>query len=55
MGNLCTILLAFTPNGTVFYILRFLLGVAEAGAYPGLIFYMTLWFPQSYRVRVLGL
>jgi MFS family permease len=53
--GLCTILLAFTPNGTVFYILRFLLGVAEAGAYPGLIFYMTLWFPQSYRVRVLGL
>jgi MFS family permease len=53
--GICTILLAFTPNGTVFYILRFLLGVAEAGAYPGLIFYMTLWFPQSYRVRVLGL
>ncbi len=52
--GLCTILLAFTTNGTVFYVLRFLLGVAEAGAYPGLIFYMTLWFPQSYRVRVLG-
>jgi MFS family permease len=51
----CTILLAFTSSGTMFYVLRFLLGVAEAGAYPGLIFYMTLWFPQSYRVRVLGL
>src|SRR3954466_16103350 len=30
----------------VFYILRFLLGIAEAGFFPGIIFYLTLWFPS---------
>jgi ACS family tartrate transporter-like MFS transporter len=34
-----------------FYTLRFLLGVAEAGFFPGMIFYLTLWFPRSYRAR----
>ena len=34
-----------------FYALRFLLGVAEAGFFPGMIFYLTLWFPQAYRAR----
>jgi ACS family tartrate transporter-like MFS transporter len=34
-----------------FYGLRFLLGVAEAGFFPGMIFYLTLWFPRSYRAR----
>jgi len=53
--GVATLLLAFTASGTMFYVLRFLLGVAEAGAYPGLIYYLTLWFPQAYRVRVLGL
>lgn len=36
---------------TSFYTLRFLLGVAEAGFFPGMIFYLTLWFPRSYRAR----
>ena len=49
-----TLLLAWTQNTTMFYILRFLLGSAEAGLYPGIIFYMTLWFPQRYRVQVVG-
>jgi len=34
------------------YVLRFVLGAAEAGLYPGLIFYLTLWFPPAYRARV---
>jgi ACS family tartrate transporter-like MFS transporter len=34
-----------------FFILRFILGAAEAGLYPGLIFYLTLWFPPAYRAR----
>jgi ACS family tartrate transporter-like MFS transporter len=34
-----------------FSILRFILGAAEAGLYPGLIFYLTLWFPPVYRAR----
>jgi ACS family tartrate transporter-like MFS transporter len=42
-----------TPS--VFYILRFLLGIAEAGFFPGIIFYLTLWFPSVYRARVVAL
>ena len=34
------------------YALRFLLGCAEAGLYPGIVYYLTLWFPASYRARV---
>ncbi|WP_313064377.1 MFS transporter [Paraburkholderia sp. LEh10] len=49
-----TILLAFTNNATMFYVLRFLLGASEAGLYPGVIYYLTLWFPQRHRVRMLG-
>lgn len=49
-----TILLAFTKSATMFYILRFLLGAAEAGLFPGVIYYLTLWFPQRHRVRMLG-
>ncbi len=49
-----TILLAFTQNATMFYVLRFLLGASEAGLYPGVIYYLTLWFPARHRVRMLG-
>jgi ACS family tartrate transporter-like MFS transporter len=42
-------------NEWVFYILRFLLGIAEAGFFPGIIFYLTLWFPSVYRARVVAL
>ncbi len=42
-------------NEWVFYILRFLLGLAEAGFFPGIIFYLTLWFPSVYRARVVAL
>src|SRR3954471_19155960 len=42
-------------NEWVFYILRFLLGIAEAGFFPGGIFYLTLWFPSVYRARVVAL
>jgi MFS family permease len=49
-----TILMGFTTSMQVFCALRFALGIAEAGFYPGVIYYLTLWFPQSYRARVLG-
>ena len=52
--GLVTLALAWTQSTTMFYILRFLLGSAEAGLYPGIIFYMTLWFPARYRVQVVG-
>jgi MFS family permease len=38
----------------VFYGLRILLGIAEAGFFPGIIFLLTLWFPAAYRGRVVG-
>lgn len=49
-----TLLLAFTKNAPMFYVLRFLLGASEAGLYPGVIYYLTLWFPSRHRVRMLG-
>lgn len=46
---------AFVQGPTSFYILRFLLGLAEAGLYPGMILYMTYWFPQATRARFIAL
>lgn len=45
-------MMGFIHNGTQFIVLRFLLGIAEAGFFPGVIFYLTLWFPARYRARV---
>jgi MFS family permease len=44
--------MAFTPNSTVLIVLRFLLGVAEAGFFPGIILYLTYWFPAAQRARM---
>ena len=41
-------------NENSFYLLRVLLGAAEAGFFPGIIFYLTLWFPAVYRARIVG-
>jgi MFS family permease len=38
-----------------FYLLRFLLGAAEAGFFPGMIYYLTLWFPAQKRARMVAL
>jgi ACS family tartrate transporter-like MFS transporter len=46
---------AFVQGPVSFYILRFLLGLAEAGLYPGMILYMTYWFPQATRARFIAL
>jgi len=43
---------AFVQGPVSFAIVRFLLGVAEAGFFPGIMFYLTLWFPQAYRARL---
>jgi len=37
-----------------FYLLRFLLGLCEAGFYPGVVFYLTRWFPSAYRARMIA-
>lgn len=47
--------LMFVTSETSFYILRFLLGVAEAGFFPGVIYFLTKWFPVHARTRVLGM
>ena len=49
-----TVLLAFTSSKEMFYVLRFLLGAAEAGFYPGVVFYISQWFPEPHRIRMLG-
>lgn len=41
----------FVATPTSFYVLRFLLGVAEAGFFPGIIFYLTYWYPARDRAR----
>ncbi|RYG95072.1 MAG: MFS transporter, partial [Alphaproteobacteria bacterium] len=43
---------AFVWNPASFYVVRILLGAAEAGFFPGIIFFMTLWFPAQYRGRM---
>ena len=45
----------FVQTPTQFYAMRFLLGVAEAGFFPGVIFYMRGWFPSSVRARAIAL
>ncbi|MGE8445360.1 MFS transporter [Comamonas sediminis] len=44
----------FAHNETTFYVLRFLLGVAEAGFFPGVILYLTYWFPAAHRAQAMG-
>jgi MFS family permease len=46
--------MALIGGETGFYVVRFLLGVAEADFFPGMIFFLTLWFPAAYRARVIG-
>jgi len=45
----------FVTTPTVFYVLRFLLGVAEAGFFPGVILYLTYWYPAYRRARIIAL
>lgn len=46
--------MAVVPNATVLVVLRFLLGVAEAGFFPGIVLYLTYWFPAAHRTRAIG-
>lgn len=49
-----TILTMFVSAAWQFYLARFLLGAAEAGFFPGVLFYLTLWYPTAHRARVTG-
>ena len=50
-----TTLTVFVRSEWMFYILRFMVGAAEAGFAPGILYYMTIWFPSAYRGRVTSL
>ncbi|HDR9072326.1 TPA: MFS transporter [Burkholderia vietnamiensis] len=50
-----TMAMALVQGPTSFYVLRFLLGAAEAGLYPGILYFLTQWFPMRDRARVIGL
>lgn len=49
--SVCT---AFVESANTLYVLRFLLGAAEAGFFPGVILYLTYWIPGKYRARVIA-
>ncbi|BDB26237.1 MFS transporter [Cupriavidus sp. P-10] len=53
--GLITMAMAFTQGAHSFYVLRFLLGAAEAGLYPGILYFLTKWFPMRHRARIIGL
>ncbi|HCA5139197.1 TPA: MFS transporter [Acinetobacter baumannii] len=53
--GVATALMVFVTTEWQFYVLRFLIGAMEAGFAPGVLYYMTLWFPQSYRGRIISL
>jgi MFS family permease len=46
---------AFTTNDVMFNVLRFLLGVTEAGLFPGVIMYLSEWFPNKVRVQMFAI
>lgn len=45
---------AFVTGAESLYVMRFVLGVAEAGFFPGVTFYLSSWFPRAYRTRILA-
>src|SRR6186997_1138789 len=52
--GLVSALFMFTTTPALFYSLRFLLGVSEAGFFPGIILYLTYWYPAERRVRMIA-
>jgi MFS family permease len=52
--GLCAACMAFVVGPYSFYAMRLLLGAAEAGFFPGVLFFLTLWFPAVQRGRVIG-
>lgn len=52
--GLCSAATALAQGPTSYAVIRLLAGIAEAGFFPGVIFFMSLWFPQQYRTRVMA-
>ena len=53
-GVVCVAMM-FTSTPAMFYFLRFLMGVFEAGFYPGIILYLTYWYPSERRAKAFGM
>jgi D-galactonate transporter len=54
LWGVASIAMMFVTTAAWFYILRFLLGVFEAGLYPGVLLYLTYWFPARHRAQMTG-
>ena len=52
--GICSVLMGFVRTPAQFYTARFVLGLAEAGFFPGLIVYLTHWFPAANRGRAMS-
>ncbi len=55
LWGLVSISTMFVTSSTQFYVVRALLGVAEAGFFPGVVFFLTLWFPSALRGRIMSM
>ncbi len=53
--GLISVALMFVRAPSTFYLLRFLLGAAEAGFFPGIIYYLSLWYPAAQRARAIAI
>jgi MFS transporter, ACS family, tartrate transporter len=49
-----SVAMMFVRTTLTFYILRFLLGAAEAGFFPGMVYYLSLWYPETQRARAIA-
>jgi MFS family permease len=55
MWGIASVSMMLAPKLTHFYVLRFLLGVFEAGFFPGIVLYLTYWYPARRRAAVLSI
>lgn len=54
LWGLVSISTMFVTSATQLYVVRVLLGIAEAGFFPGVVFFLTLWFPSALRARIMS-
>src|SRR6516164_1782622 len=52
--GIIAVAMMFVRTPSQFYVLRFLLGVAEAGFFPGVVYYLSYWYPRHHRARAVG-
>ncbi|HJY21769.1 MAG TPA: MFS transporter, partial [Hanamia sp.] len=53
--GIVTVCMIFINSSTSFFSMRFLLGIAEAGFYPGVIYYLSQFYPSTHRTKAIGL